>query len=200
MLDNLDHAMTAALRAENFDEFVRLAALAEIAHTEREERLRAPGALAAAAMFYAGRGIAVFPLHPGDKRPYPGTRGFKDATTSTDIVRAWWRNKPTSNIGVPTGHGFDVIDVDGPAGYQSLADLRETGKLPPVLARAFTPRGGMHLYVPATGSGNAASFLPGLDYRGIGGYVVAPPSVGANTRRYDWIEPLPVLATGAVAA
>lgn len=192
MLDNLDHAMTAALRAENFDEFTRLAALAEIAHEEREERLSAPGALSSAATWYAKRGIAVFPLQPGDKKPYPGSHGFKDATTDLDTVRRWWDDKPTSNIGIPTGHNFDVIDIDGPSGYHSYGLLRESGNLPEVLGSAFTRRG-KHLYIPATGAGNTTGFRPGLDYRGRGGYVVAPPSV-VDGRRYDWDNPLPQLA------
>jgi hypothetical protein len=54
----------------------------------------------------------------------------------------------------------------------------------------YTPRGGRHLYVAPSGDGNAANFRPGLDYRGAGGYVVAPPSIGPNGKRYDWITPL----------
>jgi hypothetical protein len=134
----------------------------------------------------------VFPLRPGEKIPLPGSRGFKDATTEHATVRGWWQRIPQANIGLPTGHGFDAIDIDGPAGYQSAADLREEGILPAVLlGKAYTPRGGRHLYVPPTGDGNATKFRPGLDYRGIGGYVVAPPSLHTETgKRYDWIIPL----------
>lgn len=196
MLDHLDHAMTAALQANNVDEFEYHAKLAEEAHYTREKRLREPGALKSAAIWYARCGIAVFPLRPGDKRPYPGSRGFKDATTDISTVQTWWTDQPRSNVGLPTGRQFDVIDVDGPAGYQSLADIRAARLMPPVLARVATPRGGMHIYVPSTGDGNAASFRPGLDYRGNGGYVVAPPSL-IGDRRYDWVEPLGTLGVGA---
>lgn len=176
------------------DRFWELAHESDRRDAERDQRLAAPGALGAAARWYAGQGIAVFPLKPGDKRPYPGSRGFKDATTDPATIAGRWAAAPLANIGVPTGHLFDVIDVDGPAGYQSAADLREAGQLPPVLGKVYTPRGGRHLYVPASGDGNATRFRAGLDYRGNGGYVVAPPST-VGGRRYAWLVPL-ALGTG----
>lgn len=192
---DLDEAMSVALRAENYDEFERLAVESDRRTAERETRLSAPDALARAAEWYTSRGVAVFPILPRDKRPFPGSRGFKDATADIGQVRAWWRRYPDANIGAPTGITFDVIDVDGPPGYQSLADLKETGSVPPLIGRAITPRGGRHLFITPTGDGNAAGFRRGLDYRGAGGYVVLAPSVGPNGNRYDWIEPLHLGAT-----
>jgi hypothetical protein len=53
-----------------------------------------------------------------------------------------------------------------------------------------TPRaGGVHRFVRATGRGNGQRIAPGLDYRGRGGYVVAPPSV-VEGRRYTWLRAL----------
>ena len=149
---------------------------------ERDARLRAPGALAAAALWYAGAGIAVFPLQPVSKIPYGGTRGFKDATTDLDIVKEWWAKRPRSNIGIATGRGFDVIDIDGPQGYDSLVDIEPI----PDLGRAMTGSGGLHIYVAATGRGNGDPIKPSIDYRGLGGYVVAPPSVHQSGRIYQW--------------
>lgn len=165
---------------------VRLDAEDEAKHA----RLTAPEALAQAAAWYASQNIPVFPLQPRDKRPMPGSRGFKDATTDLEIIHEWWTTTPTANIGMPTGHMFDVIDVDGPDGYRSLADLRDAGALPPILGKVITPRGGQHLYTPPTGDGNTTAVWPGIDYRGAGGYVVIPPSVGPNGRLYAWIQPL----------
>jgi hypothetical protein len=44
--------------------------------------------------------------------------------------------------------------------------------------------------VPPAGRGNGVKILPGVDYRGAGGYVVLPPSRGYNGRLYRWLTPL----------
>jgi hypothetical protein len=49
----------------------------------------------------------------------------------------------------------------------------------------MTPNG-VHLYFLPTGLGNRARFRPGLDWRGAGGYVIAPPSVGVDGTVYRW--------------
>lgn len=147
-----------------------------------------PTPMLAAALWYADHALRVFPLQPGKKVPYPGTKGFKDATTEVDQLRAWWVRWPHSNIGLATGHGVDVIDIDGLLGVQSWA---KTNDLPPIIGTVSTPReGGSHLYVVASGKGNRAAMFPGIDYRGLGGYVVAPPSVNDDGVRYYWRRPL----------
>lgn len=159
-----------------------------------------------AALLYATWGWPVFPLQPGTKVPYERSRGFVDATTDPDVVRKWWTKAPNSNIGVATGHRFDVLDVDWltkdteqPSGAQtSWPDLRDSGKLGDVHGLATTPRGGVHVLMEATGGGNKAGFLPGLDYRGAGGYIVAAPSRAPGGRRYSWWHrPSPLLTTPA---
>ena len=59
-----------------------------------------------------------------------------------------------------------------------------------IVGIALTSRNaGRHLYIRAMeGRGNKANIYPGVDYRGSGGYVVAPPSMGANGRRYQWLQ------------
>ena len=49
--------------------------------------------------------------------------GVKDATTNRARVLAWWTRHPQANIGLATGHRFDVLDVDGPAGAQAIRTL-----------------------------------------------------------------------------
>jgi hypothetical protein len=149
-----------------------------------------PG-LCASALWYAKQGLHVFPVQAGGKQPYPGTHGCKDATTNQAQIHVWWTRWPDANIGIATGHLVDVIDIDGPpAGIKSWGRLKVENKLPPILGKVSTPRpGGNHLYVPATGRGNGAKVAPGIDYRGAGGYVVAPPSE-TPVGRYVWYQPL----------
>lgn len=151
------------------------------------ERLRRVEALGAAARWYAGRGIPVFPLQENSKVPRKGSAGFKDATTDAETVRAWWRANPASNIGMPTGavSGYDVIDVDGPEAWPAIPlDLATLGR-----ARTARP-GGWHLFIAASGTGNRAHVggVP-MDVRGEGGYVVLAPSRIGDSY-YHWIDPL----------
>lgn len=153
-----------------------------------------PPRLLDAALHYATRyGWPVFPLRAGQKRP--ATRnGFKDATTDPDRIRSWWTRHPNHNVGLPTGLAFDVIDIDTPIQPASLAALHAASKLR-VHGHVATSSGGIHYYVTPTGRGNTARSMPGVDYRGLGGYVVAPPStLGTVGRAWSWVHrPSPVI-------
>ena len=151
--------------------------------------------LLASALWYAEHDLPVFPLQPHGKVPFPRTHGVKDATTDAAQVAAWWSKSPEANIGIATGHLVDVIDFDGPAahagwGRQYGERWAEAGVV--VLGTVSTPRsGGLHVYVPPTGKGNLAGAgdLEGVDFRGLGGYVVAPPSFTLHGQ-YRWLRPL----------
>ncbi len=152
---------------------------------------KTPPTMVSAALYYAAQGLKVFPLQPGLKIPYKGSRGCKEATTDERVIMMWWHGQnPNSNIGIATGHLIDVIDIDGPIGVQSWMHM---DNIPPVIGVVSTPRpGGTHLYTPATGRGNKAAIFPGIDHRGLGGYVVAPPSINENGVRYTWRWPLEI--------
>lgn len=175
------------------------AAAATLDRLEAESRKSLPS-LASAALWYAEQGFRVFPLIPGRKAPTgkcadckatecPGPascghelcHGVLDATSDRETVVRWWTDMPKANIGIATGHQFDCVDIDGPVGLRSRLDHWDDIFAQihvDCVAKVLTPRpGGMHLWVPPTGDGNSTGILPGVDYRGIGGYVVAPPSV-----------------------
>jgi hypothetical protein len=147
--------------------------------TEEDEPREMPS-LHSSALWYASVGLRVFPLQPGTKIPMRGSRGFKDATTDTDRINAWWTATPEANIGLATGHLVDVVDIDGAPGQKSRAEMWESTFEridADSVAKTLTPRpGGMHIFVPSTGDRNGADIAPGVDYRGLGGYVVVPPS------------------------
>jgi hypothetical protein len=153
-----------------------------------------------AALGYAGVGLAVLPLHsvtstgdctcaradcdrPG-KHPRP-RHGLYEATTEVRAVRRWWSGWPEANIGLRTGGAVDVCDVDSAAGLRALVETVPDDALG-ITPVCRTGSGGWHLYFAATGMGNRVGLLPGVDWRGAGGYVVAPPSVHATGGRYRW--------------
>jgi hypothetical protein len=167
---------------------------AQIAELESQ-----PPRLLDAALIYAEWGWPVFPLKPCLK--VPATRnGFKDATTDTAQIRDWWLRHPDSNIGLPTGGMFDVVDIDPRhGGHDSLRrivaaeDDKGVGPIPDTHGRVATAGGGLHYYIEPTGDPNGANLLPGIDIRGKGGYVVGPPSwLGEHTSRWSWtVKPSP---------
>lgn len=159
-----------------------------------------PEALRLSALHYVrAYGLKVLPLAPGSKVPLGGRccgdahrRGVSDATGDLELVERLWLAHPRANVGIATGHRVDVVDQDGHDGAVSWAQIGRADAWPALLGIVSTPReGGVHRYVTATGDGNGARIAPGLDYRGRGGYVVAPPSI-VDGRRYTWVSPLDV--------
>jgi hypothetical protein len=163
-------------------------------HAELEEISNRPPRLLDAAIAYAAWGWPVFPLKPRSKIPVT-KHGFKDATTNTDQIQGWWTNTEY-NIGLPTGIAFDVIDIDVPDGIPAYQQLFSEDRS--IHGHVATASGGQHLYIKPTGRGNHTRWLPGTDYRGQGGYVVAPPSrLDQPVRAWSWItHPSPCI-TGA---
>lgn len=150
-------------------------------------------ALLEAALEYVARGWPVFPCAPKSKKPITA-HGFKDASTDPAVVTAWWKRSPRANIGIPTGpRTFDVLDVDGPTGEQSLAALEAKHDELPSGPRQQTGTG-RHILFRGGTLGVSAKRLPGLDTRGEGGYVVVAPSIHPSGERYvleDEGEPIP---------
>lgn len=187
-IDDAEAELRAAIDA---DDATLIARLEEV--IDDLDKAKGAVTLHAAALWYAQSGLHIFPLQPGSKIPTRGSAGCKDATSDTTQVDAWWTETPTANIGIATGHAVDVIDIDGVAGVKAWAQMYDD--LPPILGKVCTPRpGGNHLYVQAVpGRGNKAGLVAGVDYRGAGGYVVAPPSRitdGPNPGQYVWYQPL----------
>ena len=114
--------------------------------------------------------------------------GVKDATTNRARVLAWWTQQPQANIGLATGHLFDVLDVDGPAGERAIGQLAAAHGLASSGPLVRTGGGGWHYYLAPTGLGNNRPVgLAHVDWRGRGGYVVAPPSRHASGHPYQWL-------------
>ncbi len=140
-------------------------------------------ALAAAAVDYAARGWPVLPL----RGKVPRTRrGLHDATTEIDVIELWWYWWPTANVGLRTGDHFDVLDVDRPGAFELLDTRRPPDGTLPISGPVVHTSKGQHFYTAPTGVGNRAGVVLGADWRGRGGYVVAPPSRHPSGHIYRW--------------
>lgn len=189
-MDGLTRQLQAAINAGDTEEIDRLVELINKEDDARQSKLNVTGALKAAAEWYIRQGVPVFPCAKKGKVPLT-QNGFKAATTDSEQIRRWWSRNPYANIGTPTGLTFDVIDIDGPAGYTAFAEMQAEGLVPPILGRAITPSGGMHILVPPSGEGNTTQALDEVDYRGAGGYILLAPSYVVEEKkgysgRYTW--------------
>ncbi len=152
------------------------------------------GSLKEWALYYAERGLAVFPLEVRGKRPAT-KNGFKAATTDKEQINEWWCRYPDSNIGIATGRpsgGIVVIDLDEDEekdkhGYEVLKEWQQAhGELPETWT-SITGRGGYHFFFRDSAYNPCKTDLyHGVDIRGDGGYIVAPPSIHPNGRCYEW--------------
>ncbi|HQI66725.1 MAG TPA: bifunctional DNA primase/polymerase [Rhodoglobus sp.] len=148
-----------------------------------------------AARSLAAAGVPVFPCVVEGKRPLT-RRGFLDASSDPEQVAAWWSRTPDANIGIPTGAASSVVvvdvDVHGPHdGRAAFQRATEAGLVDGAGLLVRTPTGGAHVYFPATPGSEQRSWqaaTAGVDFRGDGGYIIAPPSrriIDGNMRRYE---------------
>jgi hypothetical protein len=130
-------------------------------------------------------GWHVFPLAPGSKKPFEGSRGLLEATTDPEQIEAWWTEHPDANIGIATGpSGLAVMDGDFHSPKWNASSVRWWNQLPPTLT-VSTPRGGEHRIYKGDIRSSSHHLAPGVDTRGEGGYIVAPPSL-VGGRAYEW--------------
>ncbi len=161
------------------------------------------------ALRMARRGWEVLPCHSPESSgcschqadcsspgKHPQTRrGLNDATTDPSAIRSWWHRSPHANLGIRTGaaSGLVVVDIDpGHGGLDSMRALVAEAPIPKGL-RVRTGSGGWHLYFAHPGGNvrnSAGTALgPGVDVRGDGGYVIAPPSRHISGGTYHWAGP-----------
>ena len=134
--------------------------------------------------------MEVIPILPGSKRPAL-TRWTEQATTDTATIKEWWDGHDDYGVGIATGptSGFWVLDVDD---FDSFRDLEQRYEMLPDTRTSITGSGGFHFLFrwPTDGRdirNDAGRRLgPGLDVRGDGGQIVAPPSIHPNGNTYQW--------------
>ena len=136
---------------------------------------------------YRNNGFSVIPLMPRGKKPSINWAEYQKRYATDDELRKWFRNGSKNNIGIVTGEisGIDVIDLDSQEAVQyakdhdfSITPSVKTGK-------------GFHCYYKhkdGVRNFQKRDDLPGIDLRGDGGYVVAPPSIHSSGTEYQWVD------------
>jgi hypothetical protein len=170
----------------------------------------APHGMLAFALSYVGRGWWVFPADKsGEKKSHKAARYSNGerwgASNDPAQIRGDFRQFPKANIGLPTGSrsGFFVVEADTPEGHEvdgiaALARLeKQHGKLPPTLM-SESPSGSVHRYFAYPAGvvipNSTSQVAPGVDVRGEGGMVLAPPSLRPGKGRYRWLNDCPIAA------
>ena len=139
------------------------------------------------ALWYAKLGFWVIPLRERDKRPLiPNWQN--EATTDEATIREWWAKWPNANIGILTGRYdggyFCVLDFD-PRNGGDWYDDAPKGALPDTWV-VHTGGGGRHFYYKTPYPLRGRKLKAGVDLKGEGGYVVAPPSIHPEGEPYVW--------------
>ena len=144
-----------------------------------------------AALAYLAHGWSVIPVEPRGKRPVIAWLEYQQRRADEDEARQWFETRKNANVAIVTGKisGLVVLDIDiAHHGDESLRALeREHGAIPQTV-EAVTGSGGRHFYFSHPGGlvRNRAGLMRGIDLRGDGGCVVAPPSVHQSGKRYVW--------------
>lgn len=168
------------------------------------------------ALNYAADGFAVFPVYEPQiimaglvpvcscgkldcRGKHPRTiNGVKDASVDPEQIKRWWEKWPNASIGIATGKvsRLAVVDLDGPEGIASGNRLRLFSTI-----TSITGKGAQLFFADCEGTtrNSVKKLAEGLDMRGENGYVVVPPSLHPNGRRYAWLgQPLSRRALSAL--
>lgn len=165
------------------------------------------------------------PLLPADVdgagKKIKGSGGLTKASIDPAQIRAWWKKWPSALIGLCTGHPtidaaglrLFVVDFD-PRTDETTGEVWTLDRLKgeteaqigcalPISLTALSPSDGVHLYLLQDDDGPAVNNRGNLplhvDVRGLGGYVIAPPSVmgkdaikGQGGLHYRWHRKEPI--------
>ncbi|MDO8490364.1 MAG: bifunctional DNA primase/polymerase [bacterium] len=136
---------------------------------------------------YVDRGWSVIPVGT-NKIPIINWKEFQERIATIEELEDWFSNESMAGIGIVTGSisGIVVIDVDKKSGgLESIKNF--STPLTPIVQ---TGGGGFHYYYACPKNARiktcAGDIAPGIDIRGEGGYVVAPPSLHLSGNRYEW--------------
>jgi hypothetical protein len=146
------------------------------------------------ALKYHELGFSVIPVKL-NKKPYLKWEQYQKKRADEAEIKKWWKKWPNANIGIVTGSISDnlcAIDIDIPDEALPILDNLLPDSLETIIVN--TPSGGQHYWFKMDETlHNNSRVIAGADFRGEGGYIVAPPSKNGNGKIYEFqgkISPL----------
>ena len=165
----------------------------EPSEKQRKQRSQPDGQneLLESALEYLEQGWSIIPILRSTKRPAVKWAKYQERQPTEEEVTGWFERFDNLDIALVTGavSGLVVVDIDN---AEALEYARSIDLHSPIQA---STKKGIHLYFehpqterfgPRVGSSNHVDWpqVPGLDFRGDGGYALIPPSTG-----YTWNVP-----------
>lgn len=146
----------------------------------------------AEALRLASRGYRVHPIVKGQK--YPAIKNWPTLATTDPTQIENWFHDGLYDLGICTGKGLIVIDVDDLESWRTLLNEHDTLSLTYTVQ---TPSGGFHFYFRLPEgieirNDQAGKLGKGIDIRCDGGQVVAPPTAGYQVVPGMDGEPVPI--------
>lgn len=143
-----------------------------------------------AALSYLRLGWSVFPLVPKTKQPAIPWAPFQKARMGEGAATSLWSEHPDWGVAIVTGaiSGLVVIDVDPRNGGDFDDVVSRVEPFSDQIITAKTGGGGAHIFCQHPGGHVPCGkmSLPGVDRKGDGGYIVAPPSIHPSGEAYRW--------------
>jgi putative DNA primase/helicase len=139
--------------------------------------------------YYRRKGFSVIPIKTKGKTPIIEWKQFQEERATRKQIESWWRDYPNANIGIVTGAISDIVVIDCDSKTAAKAFEKTYPEAKSTL-QVVTGRGKHFYFRWADGiRNNVASRLgEGIDVRGEGGFVVAPPSIHETGKKYQWLN------------
>ncbi|MGR3309279.1 MAG: bifunctional DNA primase/polymerase [Candidatus Brocadiales bacterium] len=141
------------------------------------------------AIYYKSKGLSVIPLvfKHVDKKPLVSWTKYQHRHPTEEELQEWFGNGQLKNIAIITGavSGVVVLDFDT---EESIKFAKKLGLPPTPFVKTARGCHAYFRYKDGIRNFQKRDDLPGIDLRGDGGYVVAPPSIHATGHEYHWVK------------
>lgn len=139
------------------------------------------------ALRYQKLGFSVIPLKERSKEPLIKWTEYQKRRATDEEIKKWWMFNPSANIGLVTGaiSGLAVVDLDGEKGLSYGSNQKLVSS---VIVKTGNGRQLYYRDTEGTCKNTVKKIADGVDTRGEGGFVVAPPSLHPNGQRYSWLK------------